>query len=175
MNDRAKRALAKGHRGKEAAAAQALEQEVDLDVPAQDQDDIFEEREDIPARVPRARGRAPAAAFPAAIDPGMWLNMVNVKTPYLADLELENMKKFILDYKRYRQKCPQQLLRRMQQFIFEDQLEVICEEVGIAWEEVQELAKEEFILVMLRIHQANSSRKWRLMIKNAKWKNLICR
>ena len=47
-------------------------------------------------------------------------------------------------------------------------MEVICEEEGIAWEEVQELAKEEFILVMLRIHQANSSRLWRLMIKNAK-------
>ena len=56
----------------------------------------------------------------------------------------------------------------MPQFILEEQLEVICEEEGIAWEEVQELAKEEFILVMLRIHQANSSRLWRLMIKNAK-------
>ena len=107
MNDRAQRALAWGLRWEEAAAAQALEQEVDLDVPAQDLDDIFEEREDIPARAPRARGRAPAAAFPAAIDPGMWLNMVNVKAPYLSDLELESMTKFILDYKRYSQKCPQ--------------------------------------------------------------------
>ena len=114
MNDRAQRALERGQRRDEAAAAQALEQEVDLDVPAQDRDGIFEEREDIPARVPRARGRAPAAAFPAAIDPGMWLNMANVKTPYLADLELESMKKFILDYKRYSQKFPQKLLRRMQ-------------------------------------------------------------
>ena len=69
---------------------------------------------------------------PAAINSGMWLNMVNVKTPYLADLELESMKKFILDYKRYSQKCPQQLLRRMQQFILEEQLEVICDEEGIA-------------------------------------------
>ena len=113
MNDRAQRALARGKRREESAAAQALEQEVDLDVPAQDLDDIFEEREDIPARAPRARGRAPAAAFPAAIDPGMWFNMVNVNTPYLADLELESMKKFILYNKRYSQKCPQQLLRRM--------------------------------------------------------------
>ena len=30
------------------------------------------------------------------------------------------------------------------------------------------LLKTIFILVMLRIHQANFSRKWRLMIKNAK-------
>ena len=58
----------------------------------QDLDDIFEEREDIPARFPRARGRAPAAALSAAIDPGMRLKMVNVKTPYLAGLELEIMK-----------------------------------------------------------------------------------
>ena len=50
------------------------------------------ELEDIPARVSRARERAQAAALPAAIDPGMWLNMVNVKTPYLADLKLESMK-----------------------------------------------------------------------------------
>ena len=50
---------------------------------------VFEEREDIPARVPRARGRAPVAALPAAIDPGKWLKMVNVN-PNLADLELES-------------------------------------------------------------------------------------
>ena len=91
MNDRAQRALARGHRGEEAAAAQALEQEVYLDVPAQDWDDILKKQEDIPARVPRAIGRAPAA-FPAAIDPRMWLNMVNDMTPYLAVLELESMK-----------------------------------------------------------------------------------
>ena len=60
------------------------------------------------------------------------------------------MKKNILDYKRYSQKCPQQLLRRMKQFILEEQLKVICEGEGITWEEVQELAKEEFILVMHR-------------------------
>ena len=49
----------------------------------------------------------------------------------------------------------------MQQFILKEQLEVICDEEGIAWVEVQELAKDEFILVMLRIHQAYSSQKWR--------------
>ena len=31
-----------------------------------------------------------------------------------------------------------------------------------------DLARDEFITSMLRIHQANSSRKWHLMIKNAK-------
>ena len=46
MNDRAQRG---GERREEAAAAQAQEQEVDLDAPAQNLDDIFEEREDIPA------------------------------------------------------------------------------------------------------------------------------
>jgi len=49
----------------------------------------------------------------------MWLNMVNVKPLYLADLEIESMKKFILDYKWYSQKCPRQLLRNIQQFILE--------------------------------------------------------
>ena len=47
-------------------------------------------------------------------------------------------------------------------------MEVICDEECIACDEVQELAEEKIILVMLRIHQANSSRKWRPMIKNAK-------
>ena len=44
MNDRAQRVLARGHRREETAAAQALEQEVDFDVPTQDLDDIFQER-----------------------------------------------------------------------------------------------------------------------------------
>jgi len=106
MNDRAQLALARGHRGEEAAAAYALEQKVDLDVLAQNLDDVFEEQEDIPARVPRARGRAPAASLPSAIDPGMCLNMVNIKTPYLSDLEFASINTFILDCKRYSQKFP---------------------------------------------------------------------
>ena len=32
----------------------------------------------------------------------------------------------------------------MQQFILEEQLEVICDEEGIAWEEVQELARDDY-------------------------------
>ena len=79
----------------------------------------------------RARAGPPAAAaIPSPIDPGMGLSMVNVKPPHLSDLEVESMKKFILDYKRYCQKCPQQLLRKMQQFILEEKLEVICDEDG---------------------------------------------
>ena len=34
--------------------------------------------------------------------------------------------------------------------------------------EVVELEKEEFFQVMLRLHQANSSRKWQSMVKNSK-------
>jgi hypothetical protein len=58
----------------------------------------------------------------------------------------------------------------MQQFILEEQLEVICDEDGKEYEEVVELDKEEFVQVMLKIHQANSSRKWRAMKKNVKWR-----
>ena len=55
------------------------------------------------------------------------------------------------------------------QFILEEQLEVICDkEVRSFYEEVVELEKDEFIQVMLKIHQANSSRKWRSMVKIAK-------
>jgi hypothetical protein len=61
------------------------------------------------------------------MNPGMWLNMVNVKPPQLADLELESMKKFILDNKRYSQKRPEPLRRKMQHFIFEDHLHIIAE------------------------------------------------
>ena len=49
----------------------------------------------------------------------------------------------------------------------EEQLEV-CDEDGRDNEEVVELEKQEFIQVMLKIHQANSSPKWRSMVRNAK-------
>ena len=42
---------------------------------------------------------------------------------------------------------------------------MICDEEGIAWEEVQELAKD---LVMLWIHQANEPEVEIFLIKNAK-------
>ena len=67
-------------------------------------EDILEERGAAPVRIripgSRARGEPPAAEIPAPIDPGMWLSMINVKPPHLSDLEVEIMKKFILDYKR---------------------------------------------------------------------------
>ena len=78
------------------------------------------------------------------------------------------MKKFILDYKRYAQKCPAQLLRSMQQFILEDHLEVIIENSEEARGDVMGLNRDGFIQIMLQMHQANSSRKWRLLVKNAK-------
>ena len=40
-------------------------------------------------RVPRGRTQPPRAVLALAMDPGMWLNMVNVKPPYLVDLEVE--------------------------------------------------------------------------------------
>ena len=46
-----------------------------------------------PERVPQRRERGPAVAPPLALDPGIWLNMVNAKPPHLADLEIESMKK----------------------------------------------------------------------------------
>ena len=94
--------------------------------------------------------------------------MVNVKSSYLVDLEVDGMKKFILEYKRYSQKCVRQLLRSMQQFVFEEHLEIIWTEDDQELEEAMELERDEFISLMLKIHQANSSRKWRLMIKNDK-------
>ena len=48
---------------------------------------------------------------------GCGFNIVNVKHPFLADLEIEIMKKLILEYKRHSQKCPRLLLRNMKQFI----------------------------------------------------------
>ena len=77
-------------------------------------------------RVPQS---GPAAAIPLTLDPGMWLNLVTVKPPYLANLEIESTKKFILDYERYSQKC---------QFIFEEYLDIIVSESGGELEEIIE-------------------------------------
>ena len=92
--------------------------------------------------------------------------MVNVKPPYLLDLEIESIKNFILEYKRYSQKCPRQLLRSMQQFVLEEHSNTLCREDGMELEELMDLARDELITSMLRIHQANSSQKWRLMKKS---------
>jgi hypothetical protein len=113
-------------------------------------------------------GAAAPLAAPLVVVPGMWLSMVNIKAPQLFDLEIESMKKFILEYKRYAQKCPEPLRRKLQDFILEEHLDVIAENDLQDRDEVMDLEREEFIDIMLKMHQANSSRKWRLMMKNAK-------
>ena len=52
--------------------------------------------------------------------------MVNVKPPYLVDLEIESVNKFILEYMRYSQKFPHQLQHSMQQFVQERHLDIMC-------------------------------------------------
>ena len=44
------------------------------------------------------------------------------------DLEVDSMKKYIMKYKDYSQKCPKQLLITMQLFVLEDHLEIIYTE-----------------------------------------------
>jgi len=61
-------------------------------------------------------------------------------------------------------KCPRQHLRSMKQFVLEEHLEIMCSE---EMEDFMVLARDEFISATLRMHAANSSRKWRLLIKNA--------
>jgi len=39
-------------------------------------------------RAPHERARSPAVVAALAMDPGLWLKMVNVKPPYLLDLEI---------------------------------------------------------------------------------------
>ena len=86
--------------------------------------------------------------------------------PYLVDLEIENMKTIILEYKHYSQKCPRQPLRFMQLIVLEEHLDTMYSETGDEMEEFMLLERDEFIAAML--HAANSSRKWKLMIKNSK-------
>ena len=121
MADRARRAEARAQRRQEAAEAVVTDQDR---VNEEDSDDN-EEMEEVPVRVLQRIARGLAVAPQLALDPGMWLNMVNVKPPYLPDLEIESMKKFILEYKRYSHTCPRQLLRNMQQFILEEHLDII--------------------------------------------------
>jgi len=122
-------------------------------------EDILERRDEVPLRVriPGARGRSgpPADEVHAAINSRMWLKMVNVNPPHLADLEGESIKKFILDYKRYSHKCPRQFLRRMQNFILKEQLELMCDKDGREYEDIvsnlrkKSLFKSSFISIKL--------------------------
>jgi radical SAM superfamily enzyme with C-terminal helix-hairpin-helix motif len=59
-------------------------------------EEVEDEDEELPVPNPEVAAAAPAA--PIAVYPGMWLSMVNVNPAQLADLEIESMKIFILDY-----------------------------------------------------------------------------
>jgi len=144
--------------------AEVVDNRIDVESDSSSDNELLEEV----VRVPHGRARPPAVIAPLAMDPGLWLNMVNVKPPYLLDLEIDSMKKFILEYKRYSQKCPRQLLRSMQQFVLEEHMEVVCSEAEMEMEEIMELPRDDFITAMIKIHQADSSRYWRIMIRNAK-------
>jgi len=90
MAHRARRAEARAQRRQGAVESLAA-------VDEEDSDDN-EEMDEAPARVPQRKLRGLAVAPPLALNPGMWCNMVNMKLPYLADLEIESIKNFILDY-----------------------------------------------------------------------------
>ena len=87
MDARGQRALARRNRHEVAEVVQEgprKEENVQSDT---EEEDILEEREAVPLRIripgARARGGPPAAvSISAPIDPGMWLSMVNVKTPH---------------------------------------------------------------------------------------------
>ena len=79
-----------------------VENRIDVDSDSSSENELLEEV----VRAPHGRARPPAVIAPLAMDPGMWLNMVNVKPSYLVDLEVENMKKFILEYTRYSKNAP---------------------------------------------------------------------
>ena len=66
--------------------------------------------------------------FGSSTFPGTWLNMVNVKPPYLVDLKGESMKKFIFLSTKHILKCPHPLLRSMQQFVLEEHPDIMCSE-----------------------------------------------
>ena len=78
----------------------AVEDEIE-----EEDSDENEEMDEAFVRVPQRRVRGPVVTPPLTLDPGMWLNMVHVKPPCIDNLQIETMKKFILDYKRYSQKC----------------------------------------------------------------------
>ena len=63
-------------------------------------------------------------------------------------------------------KNSRQLLRSMQQFV----LKIMCSKAGEEMENFMSFERDELISAMLRMNAANSSRKWRLIIKMRKWK-----
>ena len=69
-------------------------EDADVDANSPSDNEILEEV----VRAPLGRARPPAVVDPLAIDPGMWLHMVNVKSPYLVDFEVDSTKNFILEF-----------------------------------------------------------------------------
>jgi len=114
MDARGQRAFARRNRRDAVDEVPAAPREENPEESDTEESEILEEREQVSLRIriPGARGRVgpPAAEILAAINPGMWLNMLNVKPPHLSDLEVESVKKFILDYTRYSQKCPRNII-----------------------------------------------------------------
>ena len=55
----------------------------------------------------------------------------------------------------------------MQQFVLEEHLDILCSEDWLEFEELMD-STWRIYHVYTQNHQANSSRKWRIMIKNAK-------
>ena len=108
MNARVQRDSARRNRREAMEVIQEKPREEEIVELDTEEEEILEERDAVPLSIRKARdrGEPPAVAMPAPIDPGIWLNMVNVKPLHLADLDKESMKKFILDYKRYSHKCP---------------------------------------------------------------------
>ena len=77
--------------------AGVVDNQIDVESDSSSDNELWEEV----VRAPHGRVRPPAVISPLVMDPGLWLNMVNVKSPYLLDLKIESMKKLILEYKRY--------------------------------------------------------------------------
>ena len=123
MNAKGQRALERRNHRRLTTLVQGRREEEILESDSE-REEILKERDAVPLRIripgARVRGGPLAGAILIQIDPGMWLSMVNVKPNHLADLEVENMKEFILDYKQLSQKCPRQFLRKIQQFILEE-------------------------------------------------------
>ena len=88
MAHRARRAEARAQRQQGAVESLAA---VEDPIDEEDSDDN-EELGEAPVRVPQRKRRGPSVALPLALDTEIWLNMVDVKTPYLADLEIESTK-----------------------------------------------------------------------------------
>jgi len=95
MNARCQRALARNRCDAVEEVPEGPREESPVKSDAEEED-ILEERDQVPLRIripgaPHSRDRSgsPVAEIASSIDPGMWLNMVNVKPPHLSDQEVQ--------------------------------------------------------------------------------------